>query len=77
MHPDGNVVASKKKAGKLEKIWSIEEDPNSPGVGYLGSAEAFYPARDLFSFFNDRYAAINHRNDSLLIFWSSPSIRPK
>ena len=31
----------------------------------------------LFSFFNDRYAGINRRNDSHIIFWSSLSIRPK
>ena len=45
--------------------------------------KAFYPARDLLlssgprPFLIDRYAAINRRNDSHLIFWSSPSIRPK
>ena len=37
----------------------------------------FHPARDLFSFFHDRYAAINRRNYSHLIFWSLPWIRPK
>ena len=35
-----------------------------------------HPARDLF-FFNDRYAAINGRNDSHFTCWSSPSILPK
>ena len=48
-------------------------------------AKALYLACDLllssgprlFSFFNDRYAAKNPRNDSFLIFWSSPSIRLK
>ena len=53
-----------------------------PGVGNLRPkdrmrpAKAFHPTRDLlltsgprpFPFFNDRYAAINRRNDSHLIF---------
>ena len=77
-----------------------------PGVGNLRPAgrmrpaKAFYPARDLLLsigrrpfFFNDRYAAINRRNDSHLLaktffcslchrfafffFFGLPSIRPK
>ena len=40
-----------------------------------------HPARDFFSFFNNRYAAINRRNDSesqaKTFLWSSPPIRPK
>ena len=35
-------------------------------AGRMRPAKAFYPACDLFSFFNDRYAAINRRNDSHL-----------
>ena len=54
-------------------------------TGRMQSTKTFYPARDLllsssprpFSCFNDRCVAINRRNNSHLIFWSSPSIRPK
>ena len=36
-------------------------------AGRMRPAKAFYPARDLISFFNDRYAAINRQNDSHLV----------
>ena len=42
---------------------------SSPGVGNLRPAPFYcHPARDLLSFFNDRYAAINRWNDSHLFF---------
>ena len=42
-----------------------------------GPPRYFTRPATIFSYFNDRYAVINRRNDSHLIFWSSPSIRPK
>ena len=57
---------------------------SSPEVSNLRPAKGFYPAHDLLLplgrrpfFFNDRYAAINCRNDSQLIFWYSQPIRPE
>ena len=51
---------------------------------YFTRLATFYchSARDFVSFFNDRYAALNRRNDSHLLaktflLWSSPPIRPK
>ena len=46
---------------------------SNPGIGNLRPAgrmrpvKAIYQTRDLFSCFNDRYAAINRRNDSHLL----------
>ena len=37
------------------------------GVGNLRPAKAFYPARDLFSPFHERYGVINRRSDSNLL----------
>ena len=37
-------------------------------AGWMRPAKAFYPDRDLFSFFNDRRAETNCRNDSHTFF---------
>ena len=55
--------------------FEIRIPPFTAGVGNLRPAKAFHPAHDLLLssgqrpvlFFNDRYAAINRRNDSLLL----------
>ena len=52
---------------RLFLICKIFEHLFMTGVGNLRPTKAFYPSRDLFSFFNDRYAAINRRNDSHLL----------
>ena len=55
--------------------------PDAACQGILPSRRPFLatilPSQRPFSFFNDRYAAINRRNNSHLIFFSLPAIRPK
>ena len=52
--------------------------PDAAGQGILPGPRPFIVIRPAtFFFFNERYAAINRRNDSHLIFLTSPSNRPK
>ena len=56
----------------VQLLWGRQSTARGPDAVHLGiftRPATFYchPASDLFSFFNDRYAAINRRNDSYFV----------
>ena len=64
------ILSDESRNGQLFNLYFL-------GQGLATNGPRPFIAIEPATFFNDRYAAINRRNDSHLTFWSSPPIRPK
>ena len=64
------ILSDESRNGQLFNLYLLRQ-------GLATNGPRPFIAIEPATFFNDRYAAINRRNDSHLIFWSSPPIQPK